>query len=284
MFNTIDECRVAWETAGGHGDISARIRRNARWIAYYKYIARTQKGQPAVIESYAAEVVQYLRDNDWLEPGASVLDVGAGTGTYALSFARFGGAVTALDMDAASLDVLQMRAAQLDLFSINYVHGMWEQYQTDSKFALAFSAMCPAICTYDDLLKLESMATKACCLISVSRGSYDLHRKNLMGLFAVKPQGGMTTETVWYYNMLYLMGRQPDVKHWTQHYSYDMTIAEACRRNEVYFRIFGIPKTQSRPILLRYFEEQAKNGLVHDESHLNTAIICWRPSEAQFGQ
>ena len=52
------------------------------------------------------------------------------------------------------------------------------------------------------------MTTEACCLIAVTRGSYDLHRKNLMELMGVRPGGGMTTEAIWYYEMLYLMGRQ----------------------------------------------------------------------------
>ncbi len=49
-------------------------------------------------------------------------------------------------------------------------------------------------------------------------------------------------------------------------------------RNERYFEIFGIAATDSRPILTRYFQSIAKDGLVADETQLNTALITWRVS------
>ena len=115
---------------------------------------------------------------------------------------------------------------------------------------------------------MEAMTTEACCLIAVTRGSYDLHRRNLMQILSVRPEGGMTTEAIWYYDMLYLMGRQPDVRNWTRHFEYDIPVEEACRRNGIYFQIFGIPMAESRPVLKRYFESKASNNLVHDISHV----------------
>jgi hypothetical protein len=73
------------------------------------------------------------------------------------------------------------------------------------------------------------------------------------------------------------MGRQPDVKSWSQHFEYVISVAEACNRNEVYFLIFGIQPETSHPLLEAYFESKAIDGLVHDVTHLNTALICWRP-------
>ena len=97
-----------------------------------------------------------------------------------------------------------------------------------------------------------------------------------MRLLSVNPTGGMTTEALWYYEILYLMGRQPNVTSWTQHYEYELPVEEACRRNEMYFRIFGIPEEISRPILINYFTEHSEDGMVYDESHLNFALIFWK--------
>ena len=278
MYQTPEDCRAAWEAAGGHGNIDERIRRNAAWIEYYKYIAEKQASRAADFDPHAEEVVQFLSDNGWIRKNDSVLDIGSGMGTYALSFAKKGCKVTALDMDTTSLSILKADSVQLGLTGIYFENNMWEAYQANEQFSVSFSSLCPAICTYDELLKMESMTTKSCCLLAVTRGSYDLHRKNLMQMLSVTPKGGMTTEALWYYEMLYLMGRQPDVKNWSRHYEYDLPIEEVCSRNEVYFQIFGITAEESRPILRRYFEEQAVNGLVHDETQLNTALICWHPN------
>jgi len=277
MFQTIEECRSAWEAAGKHGTKSERIARNQKWIQYYQGVAQTQKDSLADRDPHAEEVVRGLTEAGWLTRGDSVFDIGAGTGKYALAFAKNAGQVTALEMDEASLCVLKSHAEQLGLTNIQCELGMWEAYQPNERFAVAFSSMCPAICDYDELLKMESIATRTCCLVAVTRGSYDLHRKKLMQLLCVKPEGGMTTEALWYYEMLYLMGRQPDVKNETRHFEYTLPVDEACQRNEAYFQIFGIPAAQSRPVLHEYFNERAENGLVYDETHLNTALICWRP-------
>ncbi|MDR0648366.1 MAG: class I SAM-dependent methyltransferase [Synergistaceae bacterium] len=275
IHNTLEECKKTWGSIG----VAERVELNTRWIRYYQYIAKQcQDGADGEsgFNPHAEEAVSYLAKGGWLKDVASVIDIGAGTGSYSLSFAKQGCAVTALDMDGVSLSVLERRAEQLGLKSIHCVEDMWENYRSGKKFSLAFSAMCPAICNYDELLKMEAMTACACCLIAVTRGSRDIHRENLTRLLGAKPRG-MTTEALTYYETLYLMGRQPDVKNWTAHYKYSLPVDEACRRNEVYFEIFGIPAEQSRPVLKAYFERKADNGLVHDESHLNTALICWRP-------
>ena len=136
--------------------------------------------------------------------------------------------------------------------------------------------MCPAICNYTELTRMESLAKKACGIIAVTRGSYDLHRKRLMALLNVYPQGGMTTEALWYYEALYLAGRQPDVQSFSRKFSYSLSLEETLARNEQYFVIFGIPPEKSRPKLSEYFASIAVDDMVADETLLNTALITWR--------
>ena len=136
--------------------------------------------------------------------------------------------------------------------------------------------MCPAICDYDELLRMQALSEYACGIIAVTRGSFDRHRKRLMELLAVHPTGGMMTEALWYYESLYLSGKQPNVQSYSAHYEYEIPIEEACRRNEIYFEIFDIPAEASRPVLRDYFASQAKDGMVPDETQLNTALISWR--------
>lgn len=281
MFMTLEECRSAWEKAGGHGTPAERIERNKRWLSYYSYLARRQEGAGA-FSPQSEEIAAYLEQEGWLRPDGTVLDIGAGMGNYTLSFGKRCREVTALDMDQESLRVLRERAEKLSLPGIRTETAMWEQYVPAKKYSLVFSSMCPAICNYEELLKMESMAEDTCCLIAVTRGSYDLHRKNLMQLLDVRPKGGMTTEALWYYEMLYLMGRQPDVKNYTRHFAYDVSVEDTCAQGEVYYQIFGIPPARSRPVLERYYGERAENGMVHDESHLNLALISWHPAGATY--
>lgn len=276
MFDSIEALALAWEQAGSHGDRQARIERNARWIPYYSFLATGREEMDTAVDPHAAEMTQLLFDRGLIRAGVDVLDIGSGTGAYSHAFAARGLDVTALEMDAASLSVSRAQAETLGLHNIRYENNMWETYQTDRKFSFAFTSMCPAICNFTELERMESYASEACGIIAVTRGSYDLHRKQLMQRLDVRPQGGMTTEALWYIEALYLSGRRADVINFSRKFEYSMPLADAIARNERYFEIFGIPAEQSRPILTAYFHSVAENGLVRDETQLNTALITWR--------
>lgn len=275
MFSSLKDCIVAWEQAGQHGGIRERIQRNERWIPYYAYLADRQEEADAAIDPHAEEVTACLFARGFLAPASSVLDIGSGMGTFALAFAKRCKAVTALEMDAGSQHFCQIQAERLGLTNISPHTEMWETYQPNRRFGFVFSSMCPAICDYSELQKMESLSDHACGIIAVTRGSYDLHRKRLMERLNVHPSGGMTTEALWYYEALYLAGKQPEVRCWSRHFEYSIPLEEALLRNERYFEVFGIAAADSRPILTQYFQSIAKDGLVDDETQLNTALVTW---------
>ena len=276
MFDTLEACAAAWERAGNHGDTKTRIERNARWIPYYSFLASGRDEAEAAIDPHAAAVVEGLFSRGLIRAGDSVLDIGAGTGGFSHAFAARKLAVTALEMDSASLHVCRAQAEQLRLNDIRYENQMWETFAPKQQFDFVFSSMCTAICNCAELLRMESLAKHACGIIAVTRGSYDLHRKRLMTLLDVHPQGGMTTEALWYYEALYLAGRQPEVQSFSRKFSYSLPLEETIERNEQYFAIFGISPEQSRPQLTEYFSAIATDGMIADETLLNTALITWR--------
>ena len=277
MYLTLEECAAAWEKVGGHGTKEERIARNVRWIPFYSYVAQGQLQSNAGPDPHAKEVARILKEAGVLESGETLLDLGCGTGGFSLAFAEQGIQVTAVDMDYSSLMVLSNRAKANGL-EMETIRAMWEQYNPRTKFDVVFSSMCPAICDYQELLRFEGMGRKYGCLIAVSRGSYDKHRKQLMQELEAKPKG-MTTEAMWYYNMLYLLGRQPNVWNFTRHYEYQAPLEKLVDQNKVYFDIFGISPEESEPKLRKYYERHAIDGMVPDESHINTQLIWWRIPE-----
>ena len=280
MFTTLDECINEWESSGRHGSTAERVERNTKWMQYYHYIAENYTGIENQIDSHAEDLVQFLMDERLLSKTSTVLDIGAGMGDYSLAFAKNCRRVNALEMEKQSLSVLKNRATDLWLSNLDYTNSMWEDFNDDMHYSFVFSAMCPAICNFDELLKMESLSEKACGLVAVSRGSVDLHRKKLMSLLSISPRGGMTTESIWYYEALYLMDRYPSVKNYCFSYQKDVSLDEICNSMEVYFQIFDLSAEKSRPIIRKYFESVAENGIVHDETIINKALIYWEVPKA----
>lgn len=276
MFETLEVCAAAWEQAGNHGDIQTRIERNARWIPYYSFLASGRDEAEAAIDPHAAAVVDGLVSRGLVRAGSSVLDIGSGTGIFAHAFASRGASVTALEMDSTSLAVCRTQARQLGLQNMRFEQQMWETFAPEEQYDFVFSSMCPAICNYAELLRMEALAKHACGIIAVTRGSYDLHRKRLMALLDVRPTGGMTTEALWYFEALYLAGKQPEVQSFSRKFAFSLPLEETIERNERYFEIFGISPEVSHPKLADYFSAVTEGGMVTDETLLNTQWITWQ--------
>lgn len=275
MMYSLDECARLWEEAGRHGDAAERIALAQRWLPYYAYLAAALPEEPYTLPEEDESFPSLLIREGLVRRKDAVLDIGAGLGGDAIRFAAYCRKVTALELSGDSLRVLGRRARDLGLENIETVQKPWEEYAPTERFDLCYSAMCPAICNVEELLRMESLSTRLCCLVTVARGSYDKHRKAMMAELGVKPRGGMVTEAIHYYNALYLLGRQPEVRCRTVHRKYPISRERVLAQYPIYFKLFGVERERSVPFLGDYLDRNAPDGLLHEESHVNYAMLTW---------
>lgn len=272
---SLEKCTEIWESAGKHGSKAERIARGKAWHPYYGYLAQKQLGKPYAPNPQNEEIVEYMFREEILRPEDSVLDIGCGMGDYALSMARRCARVVAMDNSSECTEVLKAKALSANLGNIEPCTLSWEEYAPEEKFDVTFSSMCPAICNLEELERMESITKRQCCLIAVTRGSFDKHRMRMMKELQLKPKGGMTTEAIHYINVLYLLGRQPNVRCFTR-FSQRKVKAEDFREQYVhYFPIFGMDPEKAEEYIDRYIAENAVNGMIEDESLHNLAVISW---------
>jgi 2-polyprenyl-3-methyl-5-hydroxy-6-metoxy-1,4-benzoquinol methylase len=89
---------------------------------------RVRKRWSAGSDSSRQFVIQTLKEF----PGASVLDIGAGTGDWALLMADQGARVTALDPSASMLEILTERVNESGFRTINVVNESWPKADLES--------------------------------------------------------------------------------------------------------------------------------------------------------
>lgn len=277
---SLEECERLWAEAGQHGAPEDRIARAKAWLPYYAYLAGPMKTMPVCQPEDEDGFPAVLIRDGLIRPEDSVLDIGAGMGGDSLCFAAHCRSVTALELSGDCLEVLRRRAEELGIKNIETVQLPWEDYRPAERFDVCYSSMCPAICSVEELRRMESMAERLCCLVTVMRGSYDKHRKAMMAGLGIKPKGGMVTELIHYFNALYLMGRQPDVLCRSLRREYDVPVEKLLEQYPIYFKIFGMEEDVSVPFLRGYLDRHAENGLLHEESYINYAMIRWVPGEA----
>lgn len=73
----------------------------------------------------------FLKIHQEMTPQTSVLDVGAGTGRFALALAPLAHSVTVVEPNTTMLDYLRQDAAEEDLTNISYVPTTWQDAPAD---------------------------------------------------------------------------------------------------------------------------------------------------------
>jgi SAM-dependent methyltransferase len=268
---TLENCESLWAEAVHPGTPEERIARTKAWLPYYSYLSGT--ANPEMPEPHPA--IALLLQDGALTDATTVLDIGAGMGGDSLHFARHAHHVTAVDPSKDCLGVLWERASRQEITNIETVESTFEAFVPPRQYDLVYSAMCPAICDLDALRRMESMAKRTCCLVSVMRGSVDRHRRSMMQALNIKPTGGMVTEAIHYIQALYLLGRQPNMRCITRDYTTKISREQVLEQYPIYFGIFGVPTKISVPFLESYLEENAIDGFLTEESKMNQAIITW---------
>ena len=272
---TLEHCEQLWIEAGQHGTPAERIERARAWLPYYSFFAEPQKEADFSLSEDDGFFPSYLIREGLVKPTDRVLEIGTGLGIDSLRFASCCASVTALEMNSDCIEVLRHRAERCGFENIRPVQGAWETFQPEERFDVSYSAMCPAICDMEELQRLESITKRLCCLVTVMRGSCEKHRRAMIAELGIRPRGGMLTELIHYFNVLYLMGRQPSVYAHTVEHCCDMTAETVLKRFPIYFKVFGVDEDRSVPFLEDYLARHAENGVLREESRIHYGLITW---------
>jgi len=158
---------------------SANHRKNAdsqesieRWNGRAKQFAENAVSSEA--RSRLQELLGWLEQNGALKKGFKVLDVGAGSGRYAIPMAKMGCEVTALEPAAAMVEQIRERMALENITNIKILNKPWQALDLESEkmlgqFDLVFASMTPGIQGPDDILKMIRASRSACYLSSHTR-------------------------------------------------------------------------------------------------------------------
>jgi hypothetical protein len=186
--------------------------------------------------------------------------------------------VDAIDCNEAAIEILRQRIAVNHIDNVRADCISWEDYNPDTKYDTVFSSMCPAICNLDELMRMESMSSKYCVLVTVMKGSYDKYRKMLLQELDIHPDG-MITEGSIYLDVLSRLGREVKMFNYEEHYEYQTSLDELLEQYIAYLEIFGLSRSEAEKQLKRFLEHNQKNGLLYDETHMKTTMLVWRTNE-----
>ena len=215
-------------------------------------------------------IIGYLFENDIIREGDSVLDVGCGPGTYSKVFAERCSAVTCLDSSQKMLD----RIMEAGMSNIRCVKGDWESFDTDERFDVVFSSLCPALNRPDTLMKMESFSRRTCVYVSsMNDDSGSIRTEIWRKLGKDYTLNGYNTE--YPFNHLREEGRNPELKVFEDIGPYEKSTEEVIE-DEIRSISFYIDIDDSiRNIIVDTVIGRSVDGKVHFEGVKRLGLLIW---------
>ncbi|WP_321415395.1 class I SAM-dependent methyltransferase [uncultured Desulfobacter sp.] len=254
---------------------------------YKKWDNRAQKFDKlsATPEAVARKerILSMLTQAGALQAGSRVLDVGAGSGNWAVSMAEMGASVVALEPSSGMVEILRQKIDALGFGpdQIRIKQQTWQDLNLEKEglagqFDLVFSSMNPGVCDPTTLEKVMQASRKFCYLSTFSGGSPRSFYNNLW-----KDVTGQTLEStswdfIYPFTYVYAQGYRPQIDFHVWTHDREETIDEAVE-NIVFFTQ-GItdvtPETHQK--LKVYITGQAVNGIFHQKQTVCQGVMLWQ--------
>ena len=110
-------------------------------------------------------IVNHLVDGGILNPGSSVLEVGAGPGTYTHLLSPRVRHITATDVSKRMLDMNREKACMMHLNNITFVHDDWNNHVPIGGHDVCMMAFVPGSDSQESIMRMEE-ESDICIIIS----------------------------------------------------------------------------------------------------------------------
>lgn len=117
------------------------------WQQFFKTVA-SNYDEEIFTRDTKNEVDFLIKELD-LKPGASILDIGCGTGRHSLELAIRGYKVTGVDFSSAMLDVARQKAEKAKV-EINFIESAAQDFAPDKKYDAVISLCEGALCLFNE--------------------------------------------------------------------------------------------------------------------------------------
>jgi len=206
--------------------------------------------------------------------GKRLLDIGCGTGVYALPLAAAASSVLGVDSSRAMLAVYRRQCRERGIKNAACVRAAWDELPgaaVTGKFDIALASMTMAVKTRTDVLKMEA-AAGTCVYIG-----WDGIRKNELleevyrahGLEYKAPDGAPRLLKV-----LRALGRRFTVKRISDSWEKACPPREALREIAINMKVNGVKLRRGE--VEEMLKKRARGGIVRQRTTVRKALITWQ--------
>jgi len=247
----------------------------ARWDAHAAGFKERLKAAP---NDHPQKTVMRLLGKDVLR--GRVLDIGGGTGRYAIPFAAHVGNVTVADISPEMLKITEDNAEATGRTNVRCVHLNWEtaNLQTldwERRFDFTFASMCPAVMSKAGIDKMTASSRGWCQINQLIEMTDDLSQmltKELAMEKAYDPHNDRDA-VQGIFNLLWVQGFEPELTYFKDARIHAIPIDEAISR---YTRRFGKAAAEKNIDLSQLLTNHIQGDKIIVTSKTTLALILWK--------
>ena len=267
-----------WSRAHEQSPLKVTPENEGRWERYWNVCAAQYARDVESEAPLYRQVIDRLVREGRLRPTDNVLDIGCGPGTFTIPIAYCSRHVVGLDSAAGMIAELASKASMRRLANVEGLPGKWEDFQA-CDFDLVVSALSPAVCDAEALLKMEKASKRDCCYVTASPGDEMRTRNELWEMVVGDYRPSHAYDVKYALNVLMENGARPDLKHVSA--AIEMTVdAEVAISNyQTYFEIFTQMNDEKKGIIKDYIDDRSEDGLLHRKVKKALAVVTWSPND-----
>ncbi len=228
-------------------------------------------------------ILSMLRNAGALKPGSRVLDVGAGSGNWAISMAQMGASVVALEPSSGMIDILKQKIDTMGLGpdQISIMQQTWQEVDLEKEglagqFDLVFSSMNPGVCDPVTLEKVMQASSNFCYLSTFSGGSPGNRYNDLFKQVTGQTLKNSSWDFIYPFTYLYAQGYRPQIDFNVWDLDREETVDQAVEN--IIFFIQGMTDVtrEIREKLTAYVAGKAVDGKFNDKQSVCQGVMLWQ--------
>ncbi|MBI4856602.1 MAG: class I SAM-dependent methyltransferase [Acetobacterium woodii] len=220
------------------------------------------------------EKVQELLTKGVINNESTVLDIGCGTGQFAVELGKVVKKVVGLDFSENMLMYAKRNAENAGLTTIDFVKSDWDSFQSDQRFDFVLASMSPAIHGPDQLYKMIDFCTGYCYISAFVERHSTLKEQ----LYALTDQAYVRqfNKLNYIFNLLWTRGLFPELNYEVGMQKRVFALAKA---KGLYPRELAVADNPDlAETINQYLAAAAEDGMVTEELQQRKGELIWKMS------
>lgn len=227
-----------------------------------------------------SRIIEILLNKKIIDSDTTALDIGSGTGAYAIGLSKICKKVYALDYSDGMLKVLKNKTehiSNIETVSFNWEKGNISDLKLEDEIDFSISSLNTGIMNKENLLKMNEITKKVCCYVttaglSKTKTNEDLE-KLILGRKLVHKLGN---DVVFPFCILYGMGFYPELEYVKSSWKREITPEEAIENIIKKYSLYKEINKDVKIKIERYvFENLNKNKLFLEKNSYKLGILTW---------